>query len=509
MTDPIILTGTVSNETGTITADVELVQTTEPPPAKLPDLIVTAVRVADPPAPWSSGDPLLIAATVQNLGAPILPGVIIGVAFYFGTPDPARVRGLRGRAGSDPPALACWTWSDSYADGLESGAEIELVANGGFAGPTFPACGPTLAIQARIDDPSDVSRILESNENNNRLAITIDVDQPDPPTPPDPPDPPTPGVHASAQLTVADFPTDGPAAPNYLRSFMAPLQADGQRAAPAIAQNLGGGTPDEFLSRAWAIASNDPQWGQDWLRRGQRIAVTIPIAWPPGGVEYWQLTDAMKRQALLDTANGANDNLFRQAVAYFTAAVPNPGPLIDSRVGHEPDATWYCWSIAGGIDAYHAAQQHVLPLWRQLMPDTRIVFNMDGALDRNFAWASVPYGTGEAQTELIFGPLREHCQIVAADIYYSGNDPGFVDVTKKFDYLLAWSNDWQLPAVIPEWGLDSVDWPDAIDHWRANIERFADGQLLYHCYFDGWEPAALRTKPNTKARFYSLDGFAT
>jgi hypothetical protein len=488
----LVLTGTVANDDGTITANVEIVQTSAPPPATLPDLIVTAARVASPEGPYQAADPLLISATVENVGARISPGVIIGVAFYFGSAD----------------QLACWTWSDTYLDGLDEGAELELTANGGFNGATFPACGPTLTIEARVDDTSDVSRILESNEANNRYRFAIDVaDAP----PPDPnPDPgPGPGSGASAQLTTGDYPGGGPDAPELLASFLRPLQPDGQRKAPAIAQNLGGENLDEFLSNAWAIASNDPQWGQDWLRAGQRIALTVPLAWPPAGTAYGNITDAQRRQALFDTANGVNDWAYVQAANYFKAAVADAGRLIDARIGHEPDATWYCWSIAGGIDAYHAAANHVIPLWRSLLPGSRIVANMDGALDRNLAWSSVPYGTGQSQTELTFGPIRALYDIVAADVYYGANDPGYADVQRKMDFLLAWSNDWQLPAVVPEWGLDSVDWPDAINHWRSLVERFADGQFLYHCYFDQWTNAYLGTKPNTKARFYSLDGFAT
>jgi hypothetical protein len=464
---------------------------TEPPPVSgLPDLIVENAYVTDPIGPFTTGDPLLCAADVRNTGERILPGVIIGVAFYFGTPD----------------NLWCQTWSDTYLDGLDTDDTIHLVANGGFNGATFPAAGPILTVEARVDDTSDVSRILESNENNNRYRFTVDVESSEPV----PPDPPNPDVPADAKLTLGDFPTDGPQAHEWATNFETPLGPG--RKCSILAQNLGGGSQSEFMSRAWGIANPVSYGGQDLLRYGRRIALTVPGAFPPPGVAYGNVTNAQKRQGLLDTAAGLNDGTYQQGLAYLNAGgVPDAGAQIDSRICHEPDVTWYCWSaIAGGIDAYQAATRHLIGLWKAGLPSTRITFNMNGAMDRNLAWSPVPWGTGQSQTELIFTGLQDLCEAVAADIYYGGDKgAAFTDVERKVTFLLAWSNAWQLPAAVPEWGLDSVDWPDAVDHWRAQMERFADGQLLYHVYFDGWEPAALRNKPQTRERFYSPQGFGS
>src|SRR3989344_408882 len=134
--------------------------TAPPPTTSLSDLVVTDVS-------WTPGSPIdgnsvTFKATVKNQGAAATPaGTIIGVAF-----------GVDGNR--------TVTWSDTNTSSLAPGASVTLTANSGPSGSAvwLTSTAGTYVLEARVDDPSEVDRITESDETNNRLATNLPVTAP-------------------------------------------------------------------------------------------------------------------------------------------------------------------------------------------------------------------------------------------------------------------------------------------------------------------------------------------
>lgn len=115
-----------------------------------PDLTVLDLKTI-PESP-KEGDMVTIVASIKNCGnLPTKKGVTVGVKFQ-----------LNGKT-------ICW--SDKFSGPLAPGKEIELSPNGGPKGQTkFKAAKGQQRITAIVDD---MYRIVESNEANNKMTITL------------------------------------------------------------------------------------------------------------------------------------------------------------------------------------------------------------------------------------------------------------------------------------------------------------------------------------------------
>ena len=115
-----------------------------------PDLIVKSLRVV-PESP-QEGDVLHFEAGIENVGkAPTEDGVTIGTKF------------------SVDGKTVCWC--DNVRGPLAPGQPLTIRANSGPAGAaTWIMTRGSHQITAMVDD---INRIIESNENNNRLSITV------------------------------------------------------------------------------------------------------------------------------------------------------------------------------------------------------------------------------------------------------------------------------------------------------------------------------------------------
>lgn len=120
----------------------------------LPDLVVTSLTLS--PASPTSGSHVVFTAVVKNQGTAATPaGTVLGVGFD-----------LDGSGGAT-------TWADKDTTSLAPGASVTLTATGGANGTnSWTATSGTHTITAWADD---VNRIAESNENNNKLSVTISV----------------------------------------------------------------------------------------------------------------------------------------------------------------------------------------------------------------------------------------------------------------------------------------------------------------------------------------------
>jgi hypothetical protein len=107
------------------------------------------------PANPAPGQPVTFSATITNQGTTTKPaGIINGVGFRV-----------------DGGTLV--TWSDNNTQALAPGQSITVTANSGPSGSATwsPGSGPH-TVEAWLDD---VNRVGETNENNNKLTLPIEV----------------------------------------------------------------------------------------------------------------------------------------------------------------------------------------------------------------------------------------------------------------------------------------------------------------------------------------------
>lgn len=145
--------------------------------AQLPDLVVT--EISWEPDPIKAGNAVLYTATIQNIGdGPTPGGVIVGVKFQ-----------------ADGTTFG---WNDKFTNSLQPGESIVLAITGGpvadLEGLWIPENPGTYTISAEVDDycmagavegessyctqnsdPSCKNRICESNEENNKIYVDVDV----------------------------------------------------------------------------------------------------------------------------------------------------------------------------------------------------------------------------------------------------------------------------------------------------------------------------------------------
>lgn len=130
----------------------------------LPDLIVTAARWSDDDGQtWNAlsevipaGADVLFEADVTNQGAGATPdGVVLGVSF--------RINGVS------------VSWSDTHTTALNASQSVTLQANGGPDGGAHwnNVQAGDYPFVAFVDD---VNRIVESNETNNQLSASLNVE---------------------------------------------------------------------------------------------------------------------------------------------------------------------------------------------------------------------------------------------------------------------------------------------------------------------------------------------
>ncbi len=158
---------------------------TPTPTAGTPDLVVTDISWT--PTTPVTGDAITMKATIKNQGTVATPsGIVHGVAF---TSD--------GNLGSA-------VWSDSHTASIAPGASVTVTANGGSAGATWTAAAGTYTITATVDD---MSRIAESNENNNVFTKTMTVNAPTSTPTPTPTTTPRPTVTPTPTVTPSPTPS--------------------------------------------------------------------------------------------------------------------------------------------------------------------------------------------------------------------------------------------------------------------------------------------------------------
>src|SRR5437773_250018 len=123
-----------------------------PPATGSPDLVVTQVNLS--PSSPKVGDAVTFSATVKNQGTAATPaGTTVGVLFSV---DGSPVE-----------------WSDNFNQSVAAGATVNLTANGGPSGATWPATSGSHQVVAFVDDVNRIPN--ESNENNNQLAQSFSV----------------------------------------------------------------------------------------------------------------------------------------------------------------------------------------------------------------------------------------------------------------------------------------------------------------------------------------------
>lgn len=117
-----------------------------------PDLTVTDITWS--PANAKPGEAVTFSATIKNQGnAPTPSGIVHGVAFFV---DNTFVN-----------------WSDTFKGPLAPGESKTLTVNNGPKGAaTWTVTAGTHAVQAFVDD---LNRIVESNEDNNKMTKTWTV----------------------------------------------------------------------------------------------------------------------------------------------------------------------------------------------------------------------------------------------------------------------------------------------------------------------------------------------
>jgi hypothetical protein len=108
------------------------------------------------PANPNTGDHVVFTVVVTNQGTgPTPAGTVLGVGFDLDGSTAASV------------------WEDTYTASLAPGASVTLTATGGTAGVNYwTATSGSHSVTAWVDD---VNRIVESNENNNKLTQTVTV----------------------------------------------------------------------------------------------------------------------------------------------------------------------------------------------------------------------------------------------------------------------------------------------------------------------------------------------
>ena len=128
-----------------------------PPPPPPPDLVVTALSVV--PANPQASQPTHFSATVTNQGGPTPAGVPVAVSFAI---DGSQV-----------------TWATYQAGGLGQGASVVITTLGTPNGGPWAAKAGNHTVDAYVDQnppgAPPISRIAESNENNNTRSMTFTV----------------------------------------------------------------------------------------------------------------------------------------------------------------------------------------------------------------------------------------------------------------------------------------------------------------------------------------------
>ena len=123
-----------------------------PTTAGSPDLVVTQINLS-PSSPRAS-DPVTFSAAVKNQGTAATPaGTTVGVLFSV---DGSPVE-----------------WSDTFSQSVAAGATVNLTANGGPSGATWPATSGSHQVLAFVDDVNRIPN--ESNESNNQLTRSFSV----------------------------------------------------------------------------------------------------------------------------------------------------------------------------------------------------------------------------------------------------------------------------------------------------------------------------------------------
>ena len=123
-----------------------------PPTTGNPDLVVTQINLS--PSSPKVGDAVTFSAAVKNQGTAATPaGTTVGVLFSV---DGSPVE-----------------WSDNFSQSVAAGATVNLTANGGPSGATWPATSGSHQVVAFVDDINRIPN--ESNESNNQLTQSFSV----------------------------------------------------------------------------------------------------------------------------------------------------------------------------------------------------------------------------------------------------------------------------------------------------------------------------------------------
>lgn len=118
------------------------------------DLYVTNISTS--PATIKTNDSTKFTAKIVNAGDQAIPaGTIIGVQFQI------------------DGNTSVITWSDTYNQGLEPGAYIDLTATGGTIGNSWTATSGTHTLTAWVDDVDRLTN--EVNENNNKTSRSFTI----------------------------------------------------------------------------------------------------------------------------------------------------------------------------------------------------------------------------------------------------------------------------------------------------------------------------------------------
>ena len=265
--------------------------------------------------------------------------------------------------------------------------------------------------------------------------------------------------------------------------------------------------PTAMTSSAWGLVNESGAWQTVGLDdpRHVRLAVTVPLRLAADGNRNG-ITSAVAatiRQGLIATASGALDSKFLTCANHLRSGGHGDAIL---RIGHEPDISWYPWSMLGGnADVYKTAFRRCRQVFKSVSSSFQVDYNTDSD-----ALLSYP---GFANRLSAGYPGDEYVDIVGIDIY---NRAPWATNLNKLNAVATFATAHGKLLSVPEWGLwknetgDDATFVQNMRDWFVTQPR-----LLYQGYFWHHPNASLDpttisgvsyAAPNAKARYRALFG---